>query len=86
MKLTKAAIKWFENDQQESGTETALFNFVFGIASDLLHGADPTLKTIKLGRFRSGNGNGAKGKLSTKTRNGEDSARRDKVLSDLKLK
>lgn len=38
MKLTKAVVKQFENDQKANGTKVAIHNLVFIIASDLLHG------------------------------------------------
>lgn len=36
MKLTKQRVKQFEQEQKESGTETALFNVVWSIAADLM--------------------------------------------------
>lgn len=36
MKLTKREIKDFEKQQKEYGTETALYNVIWGIAADLL--------------------------------------------------
>lgn len=46
MKLTKPVIKQFENDQKKSGTEVALRNILFIVASDILHGIG--VKNIKV--------------------------------------
>jgi len=35
--LTPQKIKQFEQDQKNWGTKTALFNVLFGIASDIMH-------------------------------------------------
>lgn len=45
MKLTKSVIKHFEQEQKDHGTEVALFNIVWSIASDLLK--DLGIKSIK---------------------------------------
>lgn len=50
MKLTKAVVKQFENDQNENGTNVAIHNLVFTIASDLLHGVG--VKNIKVTHHR----------------------------------
>lgn len=50
MKLTKATIKHFENDQKDSGTKVALHNFAFNIAADILHGVG--VKNIKVTHHR----------------------------------
>lgn len=36
MKLTKKFVKQFEAEQKQYGTETALYNVIWQIASDLL--------------------------------------------------
>lgn len=36
MKLTKQTIKQFESEQKSFGTDVALYNIIFSIASDLL--------------------------------------------------
>jgi hypothetical protein len=48
MKLTKALIKRFEEEQKNYGTEVALSNIIFEIASDLLK--DTGVIKIKVSR------------------------------------
>lgn len=38
MKLTKSLVKMFEDDQKHHGTETAIYNIIWQIASELLNG------------------------------------------------
>lgn len=45
MKLTKNIVKHFEQEQKDHGTETALYNIIWSIASDLLK--DLGIKSIK---------------------------------------
>ncbi len=36
MKVTKSLVKWFEQEQKDCGTETALSNVLWQVANDLL--------------------------------------------------
>ena len=38
MKLTNQTVKWFEQEQKQHGTKTALHNLIWTIAADLLKG------------------------------------------------
>jgi len=37
MKLTNKQVKWFEKEQKEFGTKTALFNLLWIVATAMLH-------------------------------------------------
>lgn len=48
MKLTKAVVRQFEQDQQEHGTRTALFNLLWLKAADDLRAIDVVkIKTVE---------------------------------------
>lgn len=42
MKLTKAVVKQFEQEQKQHGTQVALYNVIWQIAYDLLKGIGVT--------------------------------------------
>lgn len=48
MKITKSFVKQFEEEQKRYGTETAIGNLIFQIASDLLK--DTGVKRVKVSR------------------------------------
>jgi len=54
VKLTKAAVKEFENDQKQWGTMTALSNFIFNVARELLR--DIGVRNIAVAYYRGGRG------------------------------
>jgi hypothetical protein len=35
MKLTQQTVKWFEKEQREHGTKTALYNLIWTIGADI---------------------------------------------------
>lgn len=45
MKLTPQVVKQFENDQKQHGTRTALYNIIWLVATEILHGIG--VKNIK---------------------------------------
>ena len=55
MKLTKARLKRFEEEQTSHSTETAIFNLMFEWAAEMLHyaeGVTTPIKQIKITRFK----------------------------------
>lgn len=50
--MTKAYVKWFEQEQAQYGTEVALQNVVADLAFGMVKAADPEVMGMKLSRSK----------------------------------